>query len=70
MTGEKYILDCPNCGHVTGYAPSTNEDNQTDTTSPENLIESQALMTSTGPAERIRCPICSLWVEPDRAIPA
>ena len=70
MMGEKFIIDCPNCGYVSGYTPAANKDNQTDTTSPENLIESQALDTLTGPAVRIRCPICNQWVEPDRSIPA
>ena len=70
MTGEKYVVDCPDCGPVEGYAPTELDDDDTGAADPETIIEEEVVRTPKGPARRLRCPRCGRWIPPDRARPA
>ena len=70
MMGEKYILDCPKCGRVAGYAPWFFEEDSSAVGDPEDMIEERAFETPTGPAIRVCCPTCGSWIRPDRSISA
>ena len=70
MTGEKYLLDCPDCGQVEGYVPSDFDEDERAPADPDMIIEEDVVRTSAGPATRVRCPRCGRWIRPDRAHPA
>ena len=70
MFGEKYVLNCPKCGRVEGVVPDADEGYDEPGAEAEVVIDEDVFATPAGPATRIRCPQCGLWVRPDRAHPA
>lgn len=71
MTDEKYILDCPHCGDVAGYASTELQGEREDVAPPDedSVIEEDVFETSSGPVQRVRCPQCGRWVSTDRMRP-
>ena len=67
MSGDRYVLDCPRCGRVEGFAP--NDDYDEGGAESEAAIDIEVIRTADGPATRVRCPVCGLWVAADRARP-
>ena len=68
MQGELYIVNCPQCGKVEGYAPTSVEGRDTGM-SQERLIEEETVETPEGTTVRIRCPKCGGWLPADRSVP-
>ena len=68
MSGDRYILDCPKCGRVEGFAPG-DDDYDEGGAEAEAVIDVDVIPTADGPATRVRCPVCGLWLRADRARP-
>jgi len=69
MVQEAFILDCPACGEVAGYAGNHPGD-ELDIDPAEGVIEVDELETHQGMAAKVRCPECGRWMAPDRVRPA
>ena len=67
MQGEIFIINCPRCGPVEGYAP-TDEDAVEPAMGDEEVVaDEQEFFARDGvPVHKIRCPRCGGWVEPER----
>ncbi len=70
MSEEVYILLCPECGRVEGFAPDAEEDHEETAPAVDEVIDEEVVNTPSGPTVRIRCPQCGLWIKPDHARPA
>jgi ribosomal protein S27AE len=73
MTGDKYILDCPRCGKVEGFAPVEVEEEDRDLgpeTADTTIEQEEFEQPGHLPTTRLRCPRCGTWVPADRATPA
>ncbi len=70
MSGEKYIVSCPECGVVEGFMPDADEGLYEPAVVADMVIEEAVVHTPRGVTTRIRCPRCGAWTGPSGVRPA
>ena len=67
MQGELFIIDCPRCGRIEGYAPAEEDDVDPAVGDEDESADEVEFFDRDGkPIHKIRCPRCGGWVQPER----
>ena len=67
MQGEIFIINCPRCGRLEGYAPTEEDTLEPALGDEDAAADEQEFFARDGHlVHKIRCPRCGGWVEPER----
>lgn len=69
---EKYVIQCPKCGPVEGYASLDSDYDESECGPGDADLEIvEEVFDSAGhPVHKVQCPQCGTWLAADRAVPA